>query len=424
MTTFESRAGRAMFGVRLMFSAAAALMLTACSQSFDRFSENPSDTDPVYTASAPRKPATAADDGTISSRPLANANLRQPGTGYNYSQPYQPSYKAPAYADSQAPAFGAGGTVTITPGMTLYSVARANGITVAELASYNGLTPPYSVRSGQVLRIPGGGDAVTPTRSASLAAPATAERQAGGSHTVSSGETLFSLGRAYGVSPYAIADLNGFAHDQHLAVGQRVKIPGAGTMAATTTTKKKVAPATDEIALTDEEAPAAPATTLKKPKQVASLNDDSEQATTEEAPAVETPAKPAEGLGLRWPVRGKVISSYGPKPNGLKNEGINIAVPEGTSVRAAESGVVAYAGNELKGYGNLVLIRHDGGYVTAYAHAKELFVKRGDTVNRGDVIAKAGQTGSVSSPQLHFEVRKGATALDPLKFLSSATASN
>ena len=127
--------------------------------------------------------------------------------------------------------------------------------------------------------------------------------------------------------------------------------------------------------------------------------------------------------GMRWPVRGKVISGFGPKSNGLKNEGINIAVPEGTSVRAADSGVVAYAGNELKGYGNLVLIRHENGYVTAYAHAKELFVKRGDTVKRGDVIAKAGQTGSVSSPQLHFEVRKGATALDPIKFLASSTAS-
>jgi murein DD-endopeptidase MepM/ murein hydrolase activator NlpD len=127
---------------------------------------------------------------------------------------------------------------------------------------------------------------------------------------------------------------------------------------------------------------------------------------------------------LRWPVRGKVISAYGSKPNGLKNEGINIAVPEGTSIRAAESGVVAYAGNELKGYGNLVLIRHDGGWVTAYAHAKELLVKRGDTVKRGDIIAKAGQTGSVSSPQLHFEVRKGATAMDPVKYLSDSTASN
>ena len=92
------------------------------------------------------------------------------------------------------------------------------------------------------------------------------------------------------------------------------------------------------------------------------------------------------------------------------------------AIRAAEGGVVAYAGNELKGYGNLVLIRHAGGYVTAYAHAKELLVKRGDTVERGDVIAKAGQTGAVSSPQLHFEVRKGATALDPIKYLASSNS--
>jgi murein DD-endopeptidase MepM/ murein hydrolase activator NlpD len=129
-------------------------------------------------------------------------------------------------------------------------------------------------------------------------------------------------------------------------------------------------------------------------------------------------------MNLRWPVKGKIISGYGPKPDGLKNEGINIAVPEGTSIRAANDGVVAYAGNELKGYGNLVLVRHAGGYVTAYAHAKQLMVKRGDTVKRGDVIALAGQTGAVTSPQVHFEVRKGAAALDPLKYISTSTASN
>jgi murein DD-endopeptidase MepM/ murein hydrolase activator NlpD len=174
----------------------------------------------------------------------------------------------------------------------------------------------------------------------------------------------------------------------------------------------------DELIETDE---APPNLALRKP--VLDLDD--------EVPAVKPIPQQTSGLdaapvmgGMRWPVKGKIISEYGAKPNGLKNEGINIAVPEGTGVRAAESGVVAYAGNELKGYGNLVLIRHEGGWVTAYAHAKELFVKRGDIVRRGEVIAKAGQTGSVSSPQLHFEVRKGATAMDPLKFLASTTASN
>ena len=97
---------------------------------------------------------------------------------------------------------------------------------------------------------------------------------------------------------------------------------------------------------------------------------------------------------------------------------MNFAVPEGTAVRAAEDGVVAYAGNELKGYGNLVLIKHADGYVTAYANNSELTVKRGDTVRRGQIVAKAGQTGNVSSPQLHFEIRKGSTAVDPSRYVA------
>ncbi|MGA7805921.1 M23 family metallopeptidase, partial [Bradyrhizobium sp.] len=143
-----------------------------------------------------------------------------------------------------------------------------------------------------------------------------------------------------------------------------------------------------------------------------------------EETATETPVKAAEATGalptFRWPVRGKVITSYGAKTNGKSNDGINLAVPEGTPVKAAEDGVVAYAGNELKGYGNLVLIRHANGYVTAYAHASELLVKRGDTIKRGQVIAKSGQSGEVASPQLHFEIRKGSTPVDPLQFLNGA----
>jgi murein DD-endopeptidase MepM/ murein hydrolase activator NlpD len=123
---------------------------------------------------------------------------------------------------------------------------------------------------------------------------------------------------------------------------------------------------------------------------------------------------------FRWPVRGRVIAGFGSKPNGVQNDGINLAVPEGTPVKAADDGVVAYAGNELKGYGNLVLIRHSNGYVSAYAHARELLVKRGDTIKRGQVIANSGQTGNVTSPQLHFEIRKGSTPVDPTQFLGGA----
>ena len=144
----------------------------------------------------------------------------------------------------------------------------------------------------------------------------------------------------------------------------------------------------------------------------------------EDAPAAETPVKASEATGalptFRWPVRGKVITAYGAKANGKSNDGINLAVPEGTPVKAAEDGVVAYSGNELKGYGNLVLVRHANGYVTAYAHASELLVKRGDTIKRGQVIAKSGQSGEVQSPQLHFEIRKGSSPVDPLQFLNGA----
>jgi len=119
-------------------------------------------------------------------------------------------------------------------------------------------------------------------------------------------------------------------------------------------------------------------------------------------------------------VKGRIIAAFGSKMDGTQNDGINLAVPEGTPVKAADDGVVAYAGNELKGYGNLVLIRHANGYVSAYANASEILVKRGDTIKRGQVIAHAGQTGNVTSPQLHFEIRKGSTPLDPTKYLTGA----
>jgi murein DD-endopeptidase MepM/ murein hydrolase activator NlpD len=145
------------------------------------------------------------------------------------------------------------------------------------------------------------------------------------------------------------------------------------------------------------------------------------------APVEETVAETKAGQpsatgavpSFRWPVRGRIIAGFGPKPNGQENDGINLAVPEGTSVKAADDGVVAYAGNELKGYGNLVLVRHKNGYVTAYAHASQLKVHRGEAVKRGQIIALAGETGSVNSPQLHFEIRKGSTPVDPSQFLTN-----
>ena len=129
-------------------------------------------------------------------------------------------------------------------------------------------------------------------------------------------------------------------------------------------------------------------------------------------------AQPVAGSGtFVWPVSGKVISNFGSTLQGERNDGINIATPLGTPIRAAASGSVSYAGNELKGYGNLILIRHDNGYVTAYAHADRLVVGRGDSVLKGQVIGYAGQTGDVTSPQVHFEIRRGVTPVNPQPLL-------
>jgi murein DD-endopeptidase MepM/ murein hydrolase activator NlpD len=462
---------------KFVIAAVTTVLLSGCSDSIDRFSanyNNPSDSDPVYTASVPKyqktaplkykKPAAiASDDEQIAEAPIANAPIykaKKPVYDYTtaYKSPFKkaaPVYKKPTYeapvADEQvaefvpvtpkykkptykAPSFDeevvtpvaaspvvkkqviGAATVRVESGMTLYSIARANGISVQQLATANNLDEPYTVSLGQVLRIPGGKVAQAPVRKlvplVQEEEQATAEpvkkMKAGTAHTVESGDTLYSLGRQYGVSPFAIADLNGLPHNKALSLGQHLRIPAGGVaqvVKAKPAAKEDIA---DDLVATPNEQVAQDVPAVKKPmlKQV-----------------LDAPAD-AGALAMRWPVKGKVISGYGAKPNGLKNEGINIAVPEGTSVRAAEGGVVAYAGNELKGYGNLVLIRHAGGYVTAYAHASELMVKRGDTVKRGDVIAKAGQTGAVQSPQLHFEVRKGASALDPYKYLSTSTAMN
>jgi murein DD-endopeptidase MepM/ murein hydrolase activator NlpD len=264
--------------------------------------------------------------------------------------------------------------------------------------------PPPSYRS------PAGAPA--PARSASAVQPATSTRHGGlvapaVVHVVRAGQTLHSIARIYHKPATVIARANNLAVDAKLKAGERITIPDIkealqGTQART---EASASPSTGSVAMAE-------------PSQTARV--------VEPAPAISSQdavksAEPAGSLpGFRWPVRGRVIAAFGPKPNGVQNDGINLAVPEGTAIKAAEDGVVAYAGSELKGYGNLVLVRHPNGFVTAYAHANDILVKRGETVKRGQVIAHAGQTGNVTSPQLHFEIRKGATPVDPSQYLSGA----
>ena len=187
---------------------------------------------------------------------------------------------------------------------------------------------------------------------------------------------------------------------------------------------KPVAPALVAGAKPGTSKPAAVAAAPTAPMVVAAAAPAEKVRVATETKEIEKDTKQADATGglpsFRWPVRGRVIGSYGARTNGKQNDGINVAVPEGTPIKAAEDGVVTYAGNELKGYGNLVLVRHSNGYVTAYAHASELAVKRGETIKRGQTLGKAGQTGDVSSPQVHFEIRQGSNPVDPTKFLNGA----
>jgi murein DD-endopeptidase MepM/ murein hydrolase activator NlpD len=274
----------------------------------------------------------------------------------------------------------------------------------------------------------------------------TVATQAAGTHVVAPGETLSKISRRYGKSIADIAKANNIPPHATLKIGDRLVIPGMRTARAqpqpnalpNAKPPAKVAQAkplggpgtAPAAAPAAAPAPAAkpapgmkPTAAAKQTQQVVASVDPAQSASivtpVADATAATHTAKSADASpSFRWPVKGRVIAGYGPKTNGQQNDGINLAVPEGTPVKAAEDGVVAYAGSELKGYGNLVLVRHSNGYVTAYAHAKELMVKRGDTIKRGQVIAKSGQTGNVDTPQLHFEVRKGPSPLDPMPLLS------
>jgi murein DD-endopeptidase MepM/ murein hydrolase activator NlpD len=213
---------------------------------------------------------------------------------------------------------------------------------------------------------------------------------------------------------------------------QPLKQQAAEPTAAAPSTSETVAPSTSETAAPSTSETAAPSTSetaapsTSQPVEPVAPQQPAQNAaapkqTDPQVAAIPPEPAPAPRGGERflWPVKGQVISNFGPKKGGLNNDGINIAAPAGTSVIAADNGVVAYAGNELRGFGNLLLIRHADGWVTAYAHNEKLLVKRGEKVKRGQAIAQIGSTGNVSAPQLHFEIRKGTDPVDPLKYLGS-----
>ncbi len=224
--------------------------------------------------------------------------------------------------------------------------------------------------------------------------PAEKEAPAPLTHTVRGGETLYGISRSYGVDVFAFAQYNGLAAPYAIYEGQRLSVPPSGSESA-------IPPGTG-------------------PRQPPYPADIEEAPLVASLPAAAEPLPTApgrSGSGFIWPVEGKLLSTFGPKARGLRNDGINIAIRRGAPVRAIDNGIVAYAGNELRGFGNMVLIKHAGGWISTYAHNDRILVARGDRVSRGQTIARAGSTGRADAPQLHFELRKGLTPVDPLAYL-------
>ena len=394
----------------------------ACSADTSRFSDNPfaSINHPEATAQAapvggveraPLDPQTAQvapshSTGVAGGKTVASHSTRPTASEATGSVTSKPAPNANWSWD--------GGTaITVAAGDTVDTIARRYGVPASVIIQANGISAPASIRPGQRLVIPRYQQSrvanATPAARPPTPAPVSPAANAD-VHVVAPGDTLSKIARLHHKPVPEIAKANNIQANATLNVGDRLVIPGTRAAAAKPNAASTVASAKPTAAVAPKE---------PEPVQSASV-----VTPAPESAEVKDAAKTAEGTGalpkFRWPANGRVIAGYGPTTNGQQNDGINIALPENTPVKAAEDGVVAYAGNELKGYGNLVLVRHPNGYVTAYAHAKELLVKRGDQVKRGQVIARSGQTGNVNAPQLHFEIRKGASPLDPTRFLNGA----
>jgi murein DD-endopeptidase MepM/ murein hydrolase activator NlpD len=371
-------------------------------------------------------PAYPASSGGVSGGGRGISSYAPPSRSPIETTATVPQRSVAAARPAPAPVAHNGTTIIVGTSDTLDGLAKRYNVSAAAIMQANGYKGPRVLSPGQQLIIPkqaavAAAPALAPPASKPVAAMATTPASV---HVVNRGDTLMSIARRNNVPVGELARANNLDQTARLSLGMKLTVPGSKTAAAVPAAQPVVAAAPAQPA-----APVAASGTTKMaaaggPPQSARLAS----ATTnvvEEKPVVEQASiKPSEATGalptFRWPVRGKVITSYGAKTNGKSNDGINLAVPEGTPVKAAEDGVVAYSGNELKGYGNLVLVRHSNGYVTAYAHASELLVKRGDTIKRGQIIAKSGQSGEVGSPQLHFEIRKGSSPVDPLQFLNGA----
>jgi murein DD-endopeptidase MepM/ murein hydrolase activator NlpD len=382
---------------------------------------------PQYQSQPLPAPAVAAPRAY----PASSGGVSGGGRGISsYAPPTQPPIETTATVPPRSvaaarPAAQNGTTIIVGTSDTLDLLAKRYNVSAAAILQANGYKGPRVLSPGQQLIIPRQtAVAAAPALAPAASKPVAAAAAPSSVHIVNRGDTLMSIARRNHVPVGELAKANNLDQSAKLSLGMKLTVPGSKSAAVTPVAQPIAVAAAPAQPVAPVPAPATKTAAAGGPPQSVRLASAATN-VVEEKPVVEAASvKSSEATGalptFRWPVRGKVITSYGAKTNGKSNDGINLAVPEGTPVKAAEDGVVAYSGNELKGYGNLVLVRHSNGYVTAYAHASELMVKRGDTIKRGQIIAKSGQSGEVGSPQLHFEIRKGSSPVDPLQFLNGA----
>jgi len=282
----------------------------------------------------------------------------------------------------------AGSTYVVQPGDTLRGIGNRSGAGSEAIARANGLAPPYALRAGQRLSIPGGRY-----------------------HLVAEGETGIAIAAAYGVPWSQIVAVNGLESPFVLRRGRRLLLPGNTPTRAPDLEQRAAA---FRIDIDDVLTGGQPAAAENAPVAVASSQP-------RPLPTNVPIAQPASFTGrFAWPVKGKLLSRFGPGESGAKNNGIDIGVPAGTPIRATADGVVAYAGDRVAVFGGLVLINHGSGWVSAYGHASRVDVVRGQKITRGQIVGLTGDTGYASQPKLHFELRKDRVPVNPIPQLPTA----
>lgn len=293
---------------------------------------------------------------------------------------------------------------TMRKGETLWTVAKKYDVDLRDMLDLNKLSAPYKTYIGERIQIP---------------APA--------KYTVRRTDTLYKVSRMFETTTTELARLNNIKAPYKLAAGQVLRLPprhaqAAPHVIAVVQTQTYTPPSQSSKIEREELKPVTtttqvPVVVAREETLVSSPQPTIQQSNPEIGSSRILPSVPNGPVNFIKPVAGQVISGYGPKEDGLHNDGINIKAAAGDAVRAAEQGIVVYQGSQIEGYGNMILIRHANGYLTAYAHMSKTLVKKGDKVKRGQAIGTVGSSGNVKTPQLHFEIRKGRDAIDPKKLM-------